>query len=90
MPGQRYSQHAVTGVDEMLQPRHYRLWDATSTEEGRGVHQLRLIHEEIMGGYSSIILHICVECMVLCVFDVWVPYTASRDITSAVYLQKGI
>jgi hypothetical protein len=85
MPGQRYSQHGVTGVDEMLQPRHYRLWDATSTEEGRGVHQLWLIREEMMGGYRSIILH-----MVLCVLDVWVPCTASRDITSAVYLQKGI
>lgn len=65
MPGQRYSQHAVTGVDEMLQPRQYRLWDATSTEEGRGVHPLWLIREEIMGGYSSIILHIYVQCIYL-------------------------
>lgn len=63
MPGQRYSQHAVTGVDEMLQPRHYRLWDATSTEEGRGVHQF-LIHEEMNGWvYQHHCAYSCVECV---------------------------
>lgn len=37
------------GVDEMLQPRHCRLGDATSTEEDRGVAASVLIHGQMSG-----------------------------------------